>query len=157
MHRSLQWCGHALYKISKRFDHWVKSNGLMKFHEILVWDAFLISYIATVPRVLILSLYTVRCHYIAVNVLQNTHKRHPIARLGGRGMGCLSWLLTLMYVLLQSVLCWLPNHMMLDRFITVPDRTIYSKQGYQCPARVCIKDFLRGKLFCCRILVLRRK
>ena len=33
--------------------------------------------------------YTVLCRYYAVNFLQNIHRRHPIARPWGRGMGCL--------------------------------------------------------------------
>ena len=33
--------------------------------------------------------YTVRCWYNAVNFLLNPHKRHPIARLLRRAMGCL--------------------------------------------------------------------
>ena len=32
---------------------------------------------------------TVRCHYNAVNFLQNPHKRHPIARPFGRDMACI--------------------------------------------------------------------
>ena len=37
------------------------------------------------------------CRYKAVNFLPNLHNRHPIARPWG--MGCLLWLLTLIYVL----------------------------------------------------------
>ena len=33
--------------------------------------------------------HTVRCHYNAVNFLKNIHKRRPITRPIGRGMGCL--------------------------------------------------------------------
>ena len=32
-------------------------------------------------------LHTARCCYNAVNFLENPHKRHPIARPLGRGMG----------------------------------------------------------------------
>ena len=32
------------------------------------------------------------CRYSAVNFLTNIHKRHPIARPLGRGMGCLLWI-----------------------------------------------------------------
>ena len=45
--------------------------------------------------VLCLQYYTVGCCYNAVNVLENPHKRHLIARPLGRGMGCLLWLQTL--------------------------------------------------------------
>ena len=46
---------------------------------------------------------TVRCRYNAVNFLQNTHNRHPIARPWGRDMGCLLWIQTLITVLHQSL------------------------------------------------------
>ena len=44
---------------------------------------------------------TVRCRYNAVNFLTNIHKRHPIARPLGRGMGCLLWIQRLIHILLQ--------------------------------------------------------
>ena len=34
---------------------------------------------------------TARCHYNAVNFLQNPHNRHPITHPWGLGMGCLLW------------------------------------------------------------------
>ena len=43
---------------------------------------------------------TVRCRYNAVNFLQNSHNRHPIPRPWGRGMGCLLWVWSLIYILL---------------------------------------------------------
>ena len=43
----------------------------------------------------------VRCRYNAVNFLTNIHKRHPIARPLGRGMGCLLWILHLVDILSQ--------------------------------------------------------
>ena len=45
--------------------------------------------------------HTVRCRYNAVNFLTNIHKRHPIARPLGRGMGCLLWIQHLLDILLQ--------------------------------------------------------
>ena len=44
---------------------------------------------------------TVRCHYNAVNFLQNIHKRHNIAHPSGRGMGCLLWVQSLIDILPQ--------------------------------------------------------
>ena len=41
--------------------------------------------------------YTVRCLYNVVNFFINIHKRHPIARLLGRGMGCLLWIQCLIH------------------------------------------------------------
>ena len=43
------------------------------------------------------NVYTVQCHYNAVNFLQNPLKRHPIARPLGWGMGCLLWVHTDLY------------------------------------------------------------
>ena len=48
-----------------------------------------------------LYLYTVRCRYNAVNFLTNSHKRHPIARPLGLGMGCPLSILHLIYILPQ--------------------------------------------------------
>ena len=42
-----------------------------------------------------------RWRYNAVDFLQNSHNRHPIARSLVRGMGCLSWKQTTIYVLPQ--------------------------------------------------------
>ena len=44
---------------------------------------------------------TARCRYNAVNFLQNSHKRHPIARPLGRGMRCLLCVQTLVRILSQ--------------------------------------------------------
>ena len=65
--------------------------------------------------------YTARCRHNAVNLLTNTHNRHPIARPWGRGMGCLLWLQTLMNVIPKSLQCCVQYHVMLDRFITALD------------------------------------
>ena len=49
---------------------------------------------------------TVWCCYNAVNFLKNSHNRHPIARPWGRGMGCLLWAWSLIFVpLLSSQWC----------------------------------------------------
>ena len=45
--------------------------------------------------------YTVQCRYKAVNFLTNIHKRYPIARPLGRGMGCLLWIQHLIDILPQ--------------------------------------------------------
>ena len=81
----------------------------------------------------------VRCRYNAVNFLQNYHNRHRIAHPWGRGMGCLLWLLTLMHVLLQSLLCWVQNRMILKRVITAPDCIWNVNCGY-CWARVVVQE-----------------
>ena len=67
----------------------------------------------------------VKYHYNVVSFLQNYHNRHPIACPWGQGMGCLLWLLTLMHVLLQSLLCWMQNHIILDRIVTAHDCTFH--------------------------------
>ena len=45
---------------------------------------------------------TVRCRYNVVTFLTNIHKRHPIARPLGRGMGCLLWIQHVIDTLPQS-------------------------------------------------------
>ena len=45
---------------------------------------------------------TVQCCYNAVNFLQNTHNRRPIAHPRGWGMGCFLWVQSEIYVLLLS-------------------------------------------------------
>ena len=44
---------------------------------------------------------TARCRYNVVNFLQNPHKRHPIARPLGPGVGCLLCVQTLICILSQ--------------------------------------------------------
>ena len=43
------------------------------------------------------------CRSNAVNFHPNPHKRHPIVRPWGRGMGCLLWESPLMHILPQSI------------------------------------------------------
>ena len=45
--------------------------------------------------------YTMQCRYNAVSFLTNTHKRHPVARPLGRGMGCLLCIQHLIDILTQ--------------------------------------------------------
>ena len=59
--------------------------------------------------------------YNAVNFHPNPHKRHPITRPWGRGMGCVMWTLPLMHILPQSLSYHMQNHVMMDRLITAPD------------------------------------
>ena len=46
----------------------------------------------------------VRCCYNAVNFLTKPHTRYPICRPHRRAMGCLLWILRLIFVLLKSLL-----------------------------------------------------
>ena len=61
---------------------------------------------------------TVRCRYNAVNFLTNIHKRHPIARPLGRGMGCLLWIQRLIDTLSQFLQLFMQYLTILDRAIT---------------------------------------
>ena len=57
-----------------------------------------------------MSINTVECCYNVDNFLKNIHKRHPIARPLGRGMGCLFWIQHLIGILpefLQSFMQYL--------------------------------------------------
>ena len=55
---------------------------------------------------------TVRCCNNTAIFLQNSHQRHPIACLLGRGMGCILWVQTLIHSLMQSVRWWMQYHML---------------------------------------------
>ena len=61
---------------------------------------------------------TVRCRYNAVNFLTSIHKRHPIARPSGWGMGCLLWIQRLINSLSQFLQWFMQYLTMLDRVIT---------------------------------------
>ena len=64
---------------------------------------------------------TVQCRYNAVNFPSNIHKRHPIARPLGRGMGCLWWkqhLIDNVPQFLELFMCYLT---ILGRVITALD------------------------------------
>ena len=66
---------------------------------------------------------TVPWHYNAVNFLKNINKRHPIAHLIGRGMGCLLWIQHLLDILpqfLQLLMQYLST-CILDRVIMALD------------------------------------
>ena len=66
---------------------------------------------------------TVQCRYNAVNFPSNIHKRHPIARPLGRGMGCLLWIQHLIDNVpqfLELFMCYLT---ILGRVITALDCT----------------------------------
>ena len=63
----------------------------------------------------------VRCRYNAVDFLQNLYKRHTIAPLQGRDMGCLLWVKTLMDILSQSLKWCMQYHVIFDWVITALD------------------------------------
>ena len=71
--------------------------------------------------------YTVRCRYNAVNFITNIHKRHPMARPLGRGMGCLLWIQHLIDIMSQFLQLLMQNLTILDRVITALDCTSKSK------------------------------
>ena len=68
--------------------------------------------------IFILYIYTVWCRYNAVNFLTNIHKRHPIARPLGRGMGCILWIQRLIDTLSQFMQLFMQYLTILDRVIT---------------------------------------
>ena len=67
---------------------------------------------------------TVRCHYKQGQFLKNIYKRHPIARLLGRGMGCLLWVQPLIDILPQFLQWSLKYLVILDHVIMALDCTI---------------------------------
>ena len=66
----------------------------------------------------VILLHTVRCRYNAVNFITNIHKRHPMARPLGRGMGCLLWIQHLIDIMSQFLQLLMQNLAILDRVIT---------------------------------------
>ena len=65
---------------------------------------------------------TVWCRYKAVNLSYNSSKGHPIARPLGRGMGCLLWVQTIVYILTQPRHWCVQYHVILDHVTTALDR-----------------------------------
>ena len=63
-------------------------------------------------------IYTVWCCYNTVKFLQNIHKRHPIARPLGRGMGCILWVQTLIDILPPFLQWCAQYYVILDRAAT---------------------------------------
>ena len=66
---------------------------------------------------------TVRCRYNAINFIKNIHKRHPIARPLGRGMGRLLWIQPLIDILPQFLRWCMQYLVIFDRVITALDCT----------------------------------
>ena len=64
---------------------------------------------------------TVWCHYGMVNFLTNIHKRHPIDRLLGWGMGCLLWIQHPIDILPQFLQLFMQYHIILDCVIAALD------------------------------------
>ena len=62
-----------------------------------------------------------RCRYNVVNFVENPHKRHPIPRPNGRGMGCLLWVHTLVYIKSRELRQYMQHRVILDRVITALD------------------------------------
>ena len=76
-------------------------------------------------------LSTVRCRYNAVNFITNIHKRHPMARPLGRGMGCLLWIQHLIDIMSQFLQLLMQNLTILDRVITALDCIVYVMYMHQ--------------------------
>ena len=148
MHRELQRCGHALYKISKRFDHWVGSKEPMRYHEIWVGEAFQIFYIATTLTVLVPS-HTRGSRLIAVKfypiIIDN-----PSSPVRARYWVSVLIVNSNCYVLLQSVLCCVQKNMILDRVIAAPDCTMYKFQKAVNAQLLCALYII------CREIILRQ-
>ena len=66
----------------------------------------------------------VQCRYNTVNFLQNSHRRHSMARMLGWDMRCLLRVQSLIYVLLLSLQRLMLCHVILDLFIMAPNCTI---------------------------------
>ena len=63
-----------------------------------------------------------------VKLSRKPHKRHLIARPLGRDMGCILWIQTLIYTLLQSLQWCMQYHVVLDRDVTA--HRLYNRRRY---------------------------
>ena len=79
-----------------------------------------------------LYITTVRCRYNAVNFITNIHKRHPMARPLGRGMGCLLWIQHLIDIMSQFLQLLMQNLAILDRVLTALDLLITCLSRSSC-------------------------
>ena len=76
------------------------------------------------------------CRYSAVNFLKNIHKRHPIARPLGRGMGCILWIQHLIDILPEFLQSFMWCFTILDRVITALACTILLSISHICVAGI---------------------
>ena len=75
-----------------------------------------------------------RCRYNAVNFLKNIHKRHPIARPLGWGMGCLLVIHHLSDILPEFLQSFMQYFTILDCVITALDCTQFTVPTHTlCP------------------------
>ena len=91
-------------------------------------------------------IYTVRCCYNAVNFLLNSHNRHPIAHPWGRGMGCLLWVWSLIYILLLSSQYHIWDRDKFDRVITGLDCIFLSTLEFKL--NILVNGVCWSKLIC---------
>ena len=76
---------------------------------------------------------TVWYRYNVINSLTNIHKRHPIARPLGRGMGCLLWACHLLDILLKFLQLFMQYLIILDHVITALDCIYKHRNIYPFP------------------------
>ena len=88
----------------------------------------------------VITIGTVWCRCNAVNFLKNIHKRHPIARLLGRGMGCPLWIQHLIDILPEFLQSFMQYRTILDRVITTLD---YSRNPLSWKTRTCLQSILQ--------------
>ena len=69
--------------------------------------------------------HAVQCRYNTVNFLKNIHKRHPIARPLGQGMGCLLWIQLLIAILPEFLQSFAEYLTLFDRVIRALDCNLF--------------------------------
>ena len=70
-----------------------------------------------------LGLDIVRFRYNTVDLIKkNCHNRHSIVRSLGRGMRCILWVQTLIYVMSESLLCYMKYFVISGRVVTALPR-----------------------------------
>ena len=107
-----------------------RDNNQSKFiaSNTITWHVNLLS--ATPLPLIATNPNTVRCRYNAVNFITNIHKRHPMARPLGRGMGCPLWIQHLIDIMSQFLQLLMLNLAILDRVITALD--CIRSNSWQC-------------------------
>ena len=72
---------------------------------------------------------TARWRYNVVNFLKNPYKKHLIAHPFGRGMGCLLWVHTVIYILPREVQWCMQYNFISDCVTTAPNCTLWHQSN----------------------------
>ena len=106
---STKWAAHDImdYSGKPEQDGWPSSNFQLTPGSYLNWGCNASDFItqSVCSTVCLATQTTLQYHYNMANFLPNTHNRHHIAHLWGWDLGCILWVWSLIYVLLESLQC----------------------------------------------------